>query len=375
MSTTIEELRAQRETHLNHAKNTLANVKVRGDEFPTEQEHDQLTRDMDAAQKLDKQIKGKALVQSVVSLGTSEDADPYGDGSGLTSKVFSPEAARALVSALKTRGNYRTEVVSSKALTGGALLPPAGQGIVPGLFPNGVVTLSALFRNEPVSGPTTRYYRMDSATAGVVAEGAAKPDAGLTVTPKDAVLVKLATTTEISDELSEDAEQMVGAIALELQGAVAVAENAHIVGALGSASGILTNTATAATLIDVLADEVATATSINGVLPSAVILHPSQLANLRKARATPGGEFFFDPLSAAPASIHGVPLVPTPSTAAGSMWVVASRAATMYRRGPVSVELGTNADGFIRNVRLMRVEERVVLAVQRPSMVSKVTVS
>ena len=96
-----------------------------------------------------------------------------------------------------------------------------------------------------------------------------------------------------------------------------------VVSQLLAASGILTNTATAATLIDVLADEVANQRALNGVVPSAVILHPTQLATLRKSKASTSGVFNFDPLSAAPTSVHGVALVPTPSTAAATVLVIA----------------------------------------------------
>lgn len=365
----------QRAAAIKAARDIVETAKSGGRTDLNPNEVEQVERHLSHAKTIDKQLKGKALVDSVLSLGSVDDddgTDPFG---GPHSSVFDPEAAKGLVSAIRTRSNYRTTVSAKAALTGGTLLPPAGQGLVPGLFPNGVVVLSSLFPNEAATSPTVRYYQFDSATAGIVAEGAAKPDAGLTIAAKDAVLKKIATTSQVSDELSEDAPAMLAAIAAELQAAVAVSENTHVVSQLLGASGILVNTATAATLIDVLADEVANQTAINGVVPSAVILHPTQLATLRKSRASTSGVFNFDPLSAAPASVHGVPLVPTPSTAAATVLVVAGRAATFYRRGPVTVELGTNATDWVMNTRTMRVEERVVLAVQRPSMVSKVTVS
>ena len=110
-------------------------------------------------------------------------------------------------------------------------------------------------------------------------------------------------------------------------------------------------------------------------MPSAVVLHPSQLSTLRKSKASTSGVYNFDPLSSAPTSIHGVPLVPTPATPANTAWVLSARAATVFRRGGVTVELGTNADDWVRNQRTMRVEERMVLAVQRPTMVTKVTIT
>jgi hypothetical protein len=81
------------------------------------------------------------------------------------------------------------------------------------------------------------------------------------------------------------------------------------------------------------------------------------------------------PLSAAPASVHGVPLIATASTPAATAWVAGSRAATVFRRGPISVEVvGLSADNWVRNQTHLRCEERVVCAVQRPSMISKITI-
>ena len=88
---------------------------------------------------------------------------------------------------------------------------------MPGLFPNGIVALSTLFANEQAAGPTVRYYRMDSATAAIVAEARVQPDAGLAITAVDIALKKIATVSTLTYELSDDAPAMVDAVASELQ--------------------------------------------------------------------------------------------------------------------------------------------------------------
>jgi hypothetical protein len=143
--------------------------------------------------------------------------------------------------------------------------------MVPGLQPNAMFALASLFPNQPASGPTVRYYQMDGATA------------------------------------------------------VVVAENAHIVSSL-TTSGILTGSATAATLLDVIADQIASQTALTGFVPAAVVVAPSVLSTLRKARGTSNDAFTFDPLSSARPACTASP------------W-------------------------------------RVVCAVQRPGMISKITIS
>ncbi len=99
-----------------------------------------------------------------------------------------------------------------------------------------------------------------------------------------------------------------------------------------------------------------------------MVLHPTVVSTLRTLRGVPTGNDLIDPLIAAPASIHGVKLAPSASTAANTVLVVGRPAATFFTRGPITSELGTNATDWITNCRTARFEQRCVLALQRPSM-------
>lgn len=90
-------------------------------------------------------------------------------------------------------------------LTSSDLLPTARTGVVPGLHPTGVVALSQLSAIEPASSASVRSYAFDGATADVVAESAAKPASGMTITRVDALLVKLAVVETVSTEMQMDA--------------------------------------------------------------------------------------------------------------------------------------------------------------------------
>ena len=140
-------------------------------------------------------------------------------------------------------------------------------------------------------------------------------------------------------------------------------------------SGINVATASNSTLIDVVAAQIGLQTASNGAVPTAVVVNPVVLASLRQLRGTSNDAYTFDPLAAAPATVHGVPLVPTASTAANTAWVITGRAATIYRRGNITVEVGLSGDDWQRNQTHLRAEERVVSAVQRPLMISKITIS
>ena len=101
----------------------------------------------------------------------------------------------SVVGAIKSRTAYRTELSAKAVLTSGTLLPTSGVGVQDGLHPNSQYPLSSLFRNEPAEGPSQRYYRMTSGTAAVVAEGAAKPDAGVSIAAVDLLLDQARLTT------------------------------------------------------------------------------------------------------------------------------------------------------------------------------------
>ena len=260
------------------------------------------------------------------------------------------------------------------ALTSGTLLPTAGIGVEPGLFPN-AFPLATLFRTEPAGGPSIRYYVLDAATAGVVAEGVAKPDSGVTITPKDVLLKKVATTVRFSDELSEDASFLIPYLQGELVSAVITRENQEILATFNATSGVLTGTGATSTALDVVADAIAGQEAINGSAPSAVVVNPVVMAALRKVKTDTGGAYMIDPLTAGPPTIHGVQVISTPATAAGTAWVVGGQGVVIYRRGQISAEIGMNADDFQTNTRTMRVEERFATAVVRPSYLTKLTLT
>ena len=82
-----------------------------------------------------------------------------------------------------------------------------------------------------------------------------------------------------------------------------------------------------------------------------------------------------DPTAPGPSSIHGVPLISTAATAPGTTWVIEATGVTIFRRGPLSVEVGSNTDDWAKNLRTMRAEERVGAAVTRPSSLTKLTLT
>ena len=131
---TIEELRDERATLIARSKSIVERAQAQGRENLATDEYTKVSESVERVKQLDRQIKGRQLVQSVVGLGPA-DIDAGLDSGG--SRVFTPEDSKGLVTAIRTRSNYRAEVPAKAAITGGTLLPPQGQGASPACSPTG----------------------------------------------------------------------------------------------------------------------------------------------------------------------------------------------------------------------------------------------
>ena len=330
----------ERSRLLSHARHIVETAKANGDRDLTTHEAAQVEADIANVKALDAGTKSPSLVERVMALGSSDDFDCEGNPRG--AGLFSGEAKTGIVSAIKSRQAFRTELPAKAALTTGSLLPTSGALVQGGLHPN-TYPLAALFQNVPAEGPTQRYYKMTSGSAAVVAEGALKPDAGVSITAVDLALAKIATTAQFSDEMAEDAPFLVQHLSNELTAAVLAAENAAILATFAGTSGIATASSTTAAVVDGLADVIASAEAVSGITPAAIVCAPSVVATIRKAKASTAGSYMVDPLTAGPTTIHGVLVITSPIVAATIAWVIEPSGVIVYRRGGLTVEVGTNA--------------------------------
>jgi HK97 family phage major capsid protein len=370
-----QELHTERANLLAKSRRIVNAAKADGRELnPTEQSA--VDAALERVAQLEPELKAQqnAAFKAVMGL-TNAEYDP-GEGQG----TFDAAATEGFLNAIRSKGAYRAEVRRDRlhtkaAITTGTLIPPTGEGVAPTLYPNaGPVAITDLMPNQAVGGGTVRYYRISSGTAAVVAEGAAKPDAGIAASAVDVALAKIAATLKVSDELSEDAPFMLGNLQRALVGAVVSKENEECISTWSGTSGILTATGTAATAVDVFADAIASAQAL-GLNPSAILVNPATLATIRKAKASTSGVYVADPLAAGPTTLHGVPLYAVPVAGVGIGWVIDSTGLTYFRRSGVTFELGTDSDDFTKNLRTARAETRGKCGVQVPSAVTKVTLT
>jgi HK97 family phage major capsid protein len=283
---------------------------------------------------------------------------------------------------------------------GGALaitVPQVVPGVVEKLFQR--LTFADLLMEMPVSTASVRYVVEGTATSGAagVAEAAAKPESVLGLTTTDEPIKKIATMLPVSDEMLEDAPAIQSYINGRLTLFVRIEEERQLFrGSSGGneVQGILTSRGVpvyaGGTAAGNYAEQIFKA--MNGqrgsafVEPEWIIMHPTDWQVLRLLKDTAnqfyGGGPFQGPYSGngqnignsgqitgADDQVWNKPVYVTAGIGgAGTALVGSSSCAAVLRRGGVSVE-ATNSHStyFQLNLLAIRAEERLGLAVYRPT--------
>ena len=271
--------------------------------------------------------------------------------------------------------------------------------IVRGVRPRLVV--SDLLGSGTLSGNAISYF-VEAALEGAfttVAEGAAKPQLHVVdPTMTTDVLKKIAGWIKLTDEMTEDLDFFVSEINQRLLYELAKFEEAQLLNGNGTGSNVLgllnrvgvqteaTGTvASGDTGADALFRAMTKVQTGGGEDADGIILHPTDYQNLRLAKDANkqyyGGGYFAGQYGSGTLQdqppVWGLRTVVTPAITAGTALVGAfGTAATVYRKGGVRVEsTNSHASDFTSNLVTVRAEERVALAVRRPSAFVKVTVT
>ena len=276
----------------------------------------------------------------------------------------------------------------------GTVLTEVDRTVVQGVRPRLVV--ADLLGQGSISGNAISYF-VEGALEGAfttVAEAGAKPQLHVVdpATVTDA-LKKIAGFVKFTDEMTEDLDFYVSEINGRLLYELAKFEEAQILDGLGTGSTLLgllrrvgIQTETGATIIDNADAVFRSMTKVStgsGLDADGIVINPIDYQAFRlKVDANKqyyGGGFFAaeygnGTLTAQP-PLWGLRTVVTPAIAAGTVLVGAfSQAATVYRKGGVRVEsTNSHASDFTSNLVTVRAEERLALAVRRPSGFVKLT--
>jgi HK97 family phage major capsid protein len=278
-----------------------------------------------------------------------------------------------------------------------------GGGAVPAYYEPGIVSklfeplgVSDVFGSSQTTASQVRYVVEGTAASGAagVAEGAAKPESTLVMSEVTEAIRKIATVLPVSDELLEDAVSIQSYLNTRLSLFVKIEEERQLLRGAGSGSNELLgvfgrgiNTTTKGAADDnavALARVIANTRGSSFLAPDTVIMHPTNWLNTRLLRDGTGGtvgQFYGGgPFTGAYGntagaaglfgeSIWGVRVVLSTLVGSGTALVGNfGQGAHVWRRGGMSVEASNSHDTFfVKNLNMLRAEERLGLGVYRPA--------
>jgi hypothetical protein len=232
-----------------------------------------------------------------------------------------------------------------------------------------------------LDAPSLEYIQVNSVTgtAGIVAEGATKPEVVLNTTKIIATVQKIAGHLGLTYESIQDFDAFTASATTELQREIIDEENAMILSQLNT-TGILTHAATAAPTPPASSySDIEQAIAALRVGPSLavadlLVISPSSFSAIRRQTNTLGnfliGDVTVDPVD----RIWGVPVVETTAVADGEAWLLdTTKFGRLAVREPMSMRVGYSGTDFVNNVLRYLAEERCVLTVERPSAVLHIT--
>ncbi len=304
------------------------------------------------------------------------------------------------------KGSFQSGPMELKATVSqtasGIVQPDVQGGFLPILFQR--LTVSDLMPQGATNSNTVRYLKETTATnaAAAVAEGGAKPESTLIFSQVDEPVRKIATTIKVTDEMLEDEAQIRSYIDGRLGLFVQMAEEAQLTSGSGVApnlTGILNRAGLTAaqakgadTALDAIFKDITKIRVASFLEPDSIVLHPTDWQNIRLLKDANnqyygGGPFNYGPygvgqntsrtsmITAGSDTLWGLRVVVTTAITVGTALIGAfGTAAQVFRRGGIVVEAtNSNEDDFKNNLVAIRAEERLALAVYRPSAFSTVT--
>jgi HK97 family phage major capsid protein len=275
------------------------------------------------------------------------------------------------------------------------------EGLLPAqLDPNvlGKIHENRLLDRLPAQAITAPSYEIvvHNSTTGAptsVAEGGQKPELVFNNTSLTLTAVKLATHFGISYETLQDFANFESYAMTEGMAQLQDVENAQLIAGDGTGtnmtgflhtSGILTHdasgdTGTGVTVIDSLIKAIAQL-RVGSALATAdlLVIHPNTWSAIQRLKDTTGRFLFIsadsDPSHVQGNAILGVPVLTTTSIAAGTgLMLDTQKFGRVLIRESISVHTGTSGLDLISNIQRFVLEERLVLAVERPAAVINIS--
>ena len=265
---------------------------------------------------------------------------------------------------------------------GNTVFPQQRAGVIPGDFKpltiRDVITTITTSETNSINALREASFTDNAAE---VAQGAVKPESEIAFEQYNVPIQTIAHWIKVSKQLLSDAPAIAAYIDTRLRYGLERRVDQQLVKGNGSSPNLKGLTASGNYTAFTPASGANLADSINkakyemwaatGAMPDTVLVNPSDWSKLELLREPNGGAYLYGaPGTSAGGMPFGVRVVMNINITAGT-FVIGNfaEAATIFQRESAVVEMGYTGDDFVRNLVTLRSEERLALAVDRPSMV------
>lgn len=291
------------------------------------------------------------------------------------------ERAEKMLSELLERKDFTADMLAD--LGDDAFLPVARDSELVRFEEPEMLQVRDVISTAPTTSDAVRFVRHTATTRGAASQatrGGVKPYLSIDFAPDTVNVETIAVLSKVTEQDIEDAPRLVSYINGEMRLDVRVEEDRQILwgsGANGELDGIynqLTTEFARAEVGDTLIDTIRrmrTDIRVRRLSPNAVVLHPIEWEEIELQKGTDERYVWAVVQTAAGPRIWSMSVVETesaenPDTGERRIGVGDwRRAATLYDRHDVRLAVGFVDDDFARNLRTLRAEERVALALKR----------
>ena len=222
------------------------------------------------------------------------------------------------------------------------------------------------------------YEANEDGAAGPTGEGLLKNQIDFDLLVGSEKVQKVTAFITITDELLDDPAQMASAVENKLVAKVLQAVEDQYIGGSGSGTnlnGVKTvassftpgsfatgqpNAVEGPNIVDVITVAKAQIAVANQGMPNAIIMHPEDVAAMKTVKVTSTDRRYVERVlnSGLGLSIDGTPVVVSTAIDKGEYIVGNFQLSTLYTKDSLEVEVGYNADNFVKNFKTIRCEWR-----------------
>jgi HK97 family phage major capsid protein len=314
----------------------------------------------------------KSMTEIAQRMEKAGDSEPEANTAG--EEFVASDAYKSYVAG--NRDSARFEVKATITSDSTTVFPLQRPGIIQGNFTP--VTLRSVIPTIRVTGNAVNHLRENAWTnaAREVTQGATKPESALTFTNKNFVIETVAHWIPVTEQLAADAPAVMDYINRRLRHGLAAKIDAQLISGDGTSphlsgfidSGNYTSYSLAAsgdTLHDAVSKAKYAMWAATGEAPDTVVVNPADWGAEERTREGATGMYLFGG-----PTMDGMRVVLSTNVSAGNILVMnVEQGAVIFERQGSTIEIGRNGDDFKKNMLTIRAEERLALAVMRPSLV------